>query len=269
MYMTKLHPGSGSVAFVVAATFTAALAMIGCGKTGVTMNSTQAIASSGGGGEGGTRGSGGMIGQGGALSAGGVRSLGGATAAAGTTGHGGVVGSGGAAGGATGTVVSPRTPVAHRPEAQSCQGAYAPAEPYDPQYGECKKHADCTDGTNGKCVNGIGAAWQRYFCVYDLCATDGDCDPGKVCYCESGSARCLSLGNCRTDADCGGGATGYCSPSSGWDCGGYHTIDSYYCHTPKDTCIENTDCTGRDYCSYDVLDGRWKCTSPNMTCVIG
>jgi hypothetical protein len=53
------------------------------------------------------------------------------------------------------------------------------------------------------------------------------------------------------------------------DCGGYHTIDSYHCHTPQDTCLDNSDCTGSDYCNFDTYDGRWKCQVPNMMCVIG
>jgi hypothetical protein len=117
---------------------------------------------------------------------------------------------------------------------------------------------------------GISKAMRSHYCVYDNCATDADCDPGKVCFCSpNDSAQCFSAGNCRTDADCGGGATGFCSPSYGSDCSGYHWYSGYYCHTPKDTCIEDSDCTGKDFCSYDVVDGRWECTPPNMMCAIG
>jgi hypothetical protein len=139
-----------------------------------------------------------------------------------------------------------------------------------PASGSCKSHADCTLGTNGKCVNGIGSAYRYFSCVYDQCGTDADCDPDKVCYCTSNSsARCLSVGNCRIDADCGGGPYSYCSPSTGWDCGGYHTIDSYHCHTPKDSCLDDSDCTGGTYCNFDDYSGAWKCVAPNRTCVIG
>lgn len=165
---------------------------------------------------------------------------------------------------------SPRVPAEHRPTAVLCAEVRPASDPVNVQYGDCKQHADCTNGSNGRCVSGIGYMSNRFYCVYDQCATDSDCDAGKVCYCTaSEAARCLSVGNCQTDADCGGGGYGYCSPSNGWDCGGYHTIDSYHCHTPKDTCIDDSDCTGRDYCDYDPVDGRWECTSPNMNCAIG
>jgi hypothetical protein len=119
-------------------------------------------------------------------------------------------------------------------------------------------------------VSGIGYSAYRYYCVYDTCATDADCDPGKVCHCSaSASARCLSLGNCRTDADCGGGNYSYCSPSMGPDCSGYHYIDSYRCHTPTDACIDDSDCTGGDYCNFNDYAGRWTCTAKNMLCAIG
>lgn len=109
-----------------------------------------------------------------------------------------------------------------------------------------------------------------YYCTHDECATDADCDPGKVCFCGDGNApACFSLGNCRTDADCGGGASSFCSPAYGFDCGGHHQYSAYYCHTPKDTCIDDGDCTGKEYCDYDVIDGRWECKAPNMTCAIG
>lgn len=218
------------------------LAGSACGKTGISV--------SGAGGEGDAA-AGGNAGRGGG-------------------GAGGTKGAGGSTAGRTGTVVGPRVPTAHRPEASSCVGVYAPPEPYNPQYGSCKSHADCTQGTNGRCIGGIGYATNNLYCVYDQCATDNDCDAGKVCYCSaSNAARCLSVGNCQIDSDCGGGSYSYCSPSNGWDCSGYHTIDSYYCHTPRDTCIDNSDCTGMDYCNYDAVDGRWECTSPNMNCAIG
>jgi mono/diheme cytochrome c family protein len=61
-------------------------------------------------------------------------------------------------------------------------------------------HADCTKGTNGRCIHGIGSASSYYYCAYDLCATDSNCDASKVCYCTaSNAARCLTVGNCRTD----------------------------------------------------------------------
>ncbi|HOU94464.1 MAG TPA: hypothetical protein PLU22_25610 [Polyangiaceae bacterium] len=166
------------------------------------------------------------------------------------------VASGGAPSGGSTPVLPPREPEVHRAEARSCVGVHDPAEPnLDYASGDCRTHADCTEGEGGKCVNGQGSSYGYLYCVYDTCETDADCDPGMVCYCtESTAARCLSIGNCQTDADCAAGS--YCSPSMSWDCGGYRPIDGFHCHTPGDTCIDDADCTGDDYCNFDVYDGR-------------
>ncbi len=195
----------------------------------------------------------------------------------GNPGSGGSVGLGGSAsfGGSSATiVVLPRVPTAHRAQALSCVGVFAPPEPPSTLVASssgCKKHADCTLGANGRCAaSGVGMAGGYYSCNYDQCETDADCDPGKICYCTaSGSARCFTVGNCQTDADCGGGSYSYCSPSMGWDCGGYRPIDGYHCHTALDSCLDDADCTGSDYCNFDVYLGRWKCTATDNTCVIG
>jgi hypothetical protein len=184
------------------------------------------------------------------------------------------LGGGKGSAGQAGTTVGPRVPTIHRPRADSCVGVFAPAEPVDPYSGSgCKKHADCTQGKNGRCVLdpiGIGRASRMYYCSYDQCATDADCDPGIVCLCSpNDSAHCLYAGTCQTDADCRGGAVGYCSPGYGRDCGGYHSYSGFYCHTPWDACFEDSDCTGSDFCSYNVVNGGWECTPLNMTCVIG
>jgi hypothetical protein len=190
-------------------------------------------------------------------------------------GTGGAAGSGasGGLGGKGGTAaVTPRIPTDHRPESPSCVGVnYSPFEPYDPNPSStCLHHADCTAGLNGKCTSAGGSRAGTYSCVYDQCTTDADCDPGKVCYCpDSSAAGCLTIGNCQTDADCGGGSYSYCSPSRGTDCGGFHPIDGYHCHTASDSCIDNTDCQGTDYCDFDAYSGSWKCTAINSSCAIG
>jgi hypothetical protein len=172
-----------------------------------------------------------------------------------------------------GTVGIPaRPPSVHRGVSTSCAGIFSPAEPPTTVSlsGNCKKHADCTSGANGKCVSGLGNAGNYYTCSYDACSTDHDCELGKVCYCTANdSARCLSIGNCRTDSDCNTGSYGYCSPSMSWDCGGYRPIDGYHCHTPSDSCMDDADCSGTDYCNFDVYEGRWKCTKTDVSCVIG
>jgi hypothetical protein len=195
--------------------------------------------------------------------AGGIASLGGANGLGGIASLGGAIGT---------TEVAPRSPESHRPQALTCVGVYSPAEPpSDALNARCTRHADCTEGANGKCAaSGVGMGGGIYSCNYDQCATDADCDPGKICYCTvSSSARCLTVGNCQTDADCGGGSHSYCSPSMGWDCGGYRPIDGYHCHTAADTCLDDADCSGTDYCNFDVYDGSWKCTATNTSCIIG
>ena len=65
-------------------------------------------------------------------------------------------------------------------------------------------------------------------------------------------------GNCHVDANCGVG--GYCSPSyTGTGCG---SLGGYYCHTPSDQCIDDTDCGsggGLSVCTYDQSVGYWMC----------
>lgn len=228
--------------------------------------------------------SGGVLGSGGAtgtaitIPTGGATSTGGATAVVTTSTGGAPTSTGGSTSIATSSTggtsapastIAPREPTTHRAQASSCLGVNSPPEPVNTGT-SCKKHADCTAGVNGKCVNGIGMAWSITWCVYDQCATDENCTAGKVCFCTSTSAaRCLSVGNCRTDADCGTGPYAYCSASMGMDCGGIHSVDGYHCHTPQDSCIDNSDCTGNQYCDFNDYEGRWKCTAPNMTCVIG
>jgi hypothetical protein len=184
---------------------------------------------------------------------------------------GGSAGSGAIAGA---KVVPPRPPAVHRTQDSSCVGVYSPPEPLGVAgagSGTCTRHADCTAGVNGKCAAGdVGRTTFYYSCYYDSCATDADCDPGKICYCTgSSAARCLRTGNCQTDADCGGGAYSYCSPSRSWDCSGYHPVDGFHCHTASDSCMDDSDCTGTDYCNFNVYDGTWKCTAINNLCAIG
>jgi Cys-rich repeat protein len=75
-------------------------------------------------------------------------------------------------------------------------------------------------------------------------------------------------GNCRVDADCGAG--GYCSPSSNTGiCG--DSLAGYYCQTPADLCIDDSDCPGSPVgssgtiivgnpgCVYSTTDSRWEC----------
>jgi hypothetical protein len=228
------------------------LAVVDCGgKTGAELNPTPGAITGGYVSVGGSPGLGGYVAAGGSYHAGGVSPVGGSSAL---------------------TLVGTRIPAIHRASAQSCVGVNSPPEPSIryPENSSCLKHADCVDGVNGKCVTGVGSASSMGFCAYDECATDGDCNAGKVCYCTSTTAaRCFSLGNCQVDADCANTGNSYCSPSMGFDCGGYRSIDSFYCHTAADTCQDDQDCSGTNYCNYDVYNGNWKCTATNNNCIIG
>jgi hypothetical protein len=92
---------------------------------------------------------------------------------------------------------------------------------------------------------------------------DTDCATGQACAChgspyEGGKGNTCTGGNCRIDGDCGAG--GYCSPSySSNNCG---SLGGYYCHTPADTCTDDTDCVGTGgpaACAYSTTAARWQC----------
>jgi hypothetical protein len=160
-------------------------------------------------------------------------------------------------------------PDQHRANAAQCA---APAPPgnvscsndctNDPRF-ECGGDADCAGkGPSGRCVNGGGPAGST--CTFDTCTVDADCASGETCACHdspytyrSGN-RCVQ-GNCRVDADCGRG--GYCSPSPASDCGNGSLCLGYYCHTPKDLCLNDSDCADRGLsaCVFSVAAGRWEC----------
>jgi hypothetical protein len=124
--------------------------------------------------------------------------------------------------------------------------------------GECLIDADCTANDNGRCFVNRGLQ----FCTYDTCYSDATCSSGGPCACEGESGSpgntCLP-GNCQTDADCGG--NGYCSPTLG-GCGNYTGVIAYYCHTPTDRCLDDSDCVseqGPGYCMYTPEVGHWTC----------
>jgi hypothetical protein len=61
------------------------------------------------------------------------------------------------------------------------------------------------------------------------------------------------------DADCGPG--GSCSPGGFSD---FCFTPVYFCHTTKDTCVDNSDCprSGTGYpqsCNYDPANGHFAC----------
>jgi hypothetical protein len=126
--------------------------------------------------------------------------------------------------------------------------------------GECTFDSDCTAAANGRCSDNRGY-WS---CSYDKCFNDSECSSGGPCACggaygPDGPNTCMA-GNCQIDADCGD--DGYCSPTQG-DCGSYSGIIAYYCHTPQDTCVNDSECSdperGAGYCMYRPELGHWQC----------
>jgi len=171
--------------------------------------------------------------------------------------------------------MSGRVPQKHRAVAVACPtdrpaGLCTGTNVPDAGFG-CAKDEDCAAGTNGRCSSGGRLAGCQ--CSYDTCATDADCaQMGGPCECRSSaqgivapptttSMNVCKAGNCRVDHDCGAG--GYCSPSLG-SCGNYAGVVGYYCHTAKDTCVDDADCQvrgGVGDCRYDPASNAWACAT--------
>jgi hypothetical protein len=158
-------------------------------------------------------------------------------------------------------------PENHRPNDSQCLTTPPPSncDSGDPS-STCKKDSDCMAGLNGRCVlsgmDGIECA-----CSYDTCTSYKECTMGGPCSChgsvDMSSGNVCAPGNCQVDADCASGG-GYCSPSDAQvNCGG---LPSYYCHTPSDECVNDSDCSGASACgtfdcgcAYDDSSHRWTC----------
>jgi hypothetical protein len=190
-----------------------------------------------------------------------------------------------------------RVPLNHRPDGSACpQERAAPDTSFPcgctaPEGGvcscaDCTEDSDCTAGLNGRCLELGPIAFAE--CSYDQCFSDSDCEGGVPCDCRASSSSpaanmCVTGSNCGVDSDCG--HDGYCSPSvvnggcvclSTALCGdsgacyagnmkvpcscGDSCGHGYYCHTPKDECIDDTDCSDGNSCDYDRLTDRWECT---------
>jgi hypothetical protein len=151
-------------------------------------------------------------------------------------------------------------PSHHRSARERCdnvrpRGSFS-SSPIEVGPGDCVSDADCSDGPNGRCDFDSGAAR----CTYDACFSDAECDSGP-CSCGVKGAPNLCLGgNCQVDAQCGKGS--YCSPSLG-SCGNYSGVVAYWCRTPEDTCVEDSECVnpevGGGYCAYYPEVGHWAC----------
>lgn len=146
----------------------------------------------------------------------------------------------------------------------------------------CKTDADCKAGKNGRCtqVYGGGRLPPTNECSYDGCFTDKDCGAGTACECghsadatTAGEAHQCVAAECKVDADCGAG--GFCSPSYSL-CSRGRDVGKYYCHTPKDECMVDSDCpppSEKGYgptdvkCSFSAPTRRWVCMTEQ--CPVG
>ena len=151
-------------------------------------------------------------------------------------------------------------PAIHRATAAACSHDRGPGD-FDTMImsAQCSSDAECTMGTNGRCLTTKVAARNNY-CSYDTCFTDAECG-GMVCTCREfpNDANRCEPGNCKVDADCGVG--GYCSPSADPDKTNFGTT-GWWCHTASDTCADETDCTGNgEKCVYDPTLSHWTCSS--------
>ena len=208
--------------------------------------------------------SGGDAGSAGASKAGAGNGVGGASGLAGAAALGGATVGG--AGNGSGGAVAMREPAKHRALAESC-GPRSTAGP-SPGQGDaaplpltCVVDTDCVGGPNGRCLSGrIG----RY-CSYDTCFEDRDCGSRSVCMCGAStgaSNRCLTESACQVDADC---PNSWCSPTFG-SCGNYSGVIGYACHTPKDECVDDTDCGANSngsgaYCMHEPMLAHWICST--------
>jgi hypothetical protein len=39
-------------------------------------------------------------------------------------------------------------------------------------------------------------------------------------------------------------------------------VTGYFCHTPNDQCVNDTDCGGNSECVYSTQTSLWECASP-------
>ncbi|HTA21117.1 MAG TPA: hypothetical protein VK989_17620 [Polyangia bacterium] len=166
-------------------------------------------------------------------------------------------------GGAATAPFSGRAPANHRVSPSTCAPRVATTDlcPPSEASSECGTDHDCVEGgLNGACIPGVRGSIADggggCGCVYDRCASDADCGGRGPCQCASLEVgnSCLA-GNCTIDADCGVG--GYCSPVAD-PCTGI--VSGYWCHTSRDTCVDNVDCAG--HCTYLATNARWTCAPP-------
>jgi hypothetical protein len=167
---------------------------------------------------------------------------------------------------------SVRVPLVHRASGATCPAMRGSGSSCSFSAGlaqpECATDNDCTAGMNGRCSLPDGPLPTcMLFCTYDECQSDADCPPHAPCECRDSASSteaniCVTSGNCAVDSDCGPG--GYCSPGS---LEGICEHPSYFCHTPKDACTDDSDCPPMasgvaQTCNYDSQTGHFGCGFP-------
>jgi hypothetical protein len=111
--------------------------------------------------------------------------------------------------------------------------------------GNCSVDSDC--GPGGYCSpSNIGAC---------ACVTHVPCDvpDGSVVSDASPPQPPLGVG-CWDSVDGGPWTQIPCTCSSPYPCG-----KGFYCHTPCDECMDDSDCGGAGACNYSLLDQLWEC----------
>ena len=152
-----------------------------------------------------------------------------------------------------------REPKVHRPRAVTCTDLPLRRSTFT----TCTVASDCP-GHDARCEGG--------YCTELRCRSDADCSKYEVCTCGSHRSgpstirdSCLPA-NCHTDRDCGPG--GFCSPSLDLRCGSYIGVTGWYCHGPKDACIDDEDCPDprhpdsgyHGHCAYSPIAGHYVCS---------
>jgi hypothetical protein len=151
-------------------------------------------------------------------------------------------------------------PTTNRDASTKCAG-HGKGDP-DPKNPGCKSDAECKEHPHGACNRrGGGHDAPRNECEYDTCFSDADCGKGTACECSSDGTYCAQA-SCRSSADCNGEA---CSQ----DRGCRSSIQGWSCHSPKDECNSDEDCTAKpgSGCHFSRELGHWACSE--LRCPVG
>ena len=164
----------------------------------------------------------------------------------------------------------PTMPKFHRPSDVVASATPPPVNCEGGVPGECAADSECVFGENGRCI--VPDDGSSCVCTYDKCLHDSDCTRGQTCASHgppftSHIGNICVVSNCRVDNECAaGGGLPFCSPSaSPVLCGG--TFAGFYCHTVRDLCFNDIDCTAESptaipACAYSPTMGRWECMQP-------